>query len=461
MRVNRIATAAAALAAILSASLPARATIYTWTGGNGLSNSWYSASNWAGDTVPRDEPPGDYVFAASGWNAAQTTIAIDGANRQPDAEMLTFNGNANVPLTIQIGSGNSLWLSPATSGATTITVPQTGVAYTIAGSSGATIQLGDDQQWSVAGVLNISAVIWDEGESPAPGFVKTGAGTLILSGNNSFVGPITINQGAISVSTIAGKGQACNLGRGDLTLNGGVLNYTGTAPSVSTSRGFTLGAAGGAIDVQNAAASLTFTGAVTGGQAGLTKTGSGTLTLAGTNTYTGLTTVTAGVLDLVDRSSGWTGAFRPILSGGSASVQGGKLIFDYTGGSDPLSAIQPLLNTPRLYGASGTPPLIALDNTTTCQVTVESTLYGDADLNGTVNGADLDTVLSNFNKTGMGWSQGDFDYNGTVNGADLNTVLSNFNQHVSVGAAVPEPSTLLLAAAGSLGLLAYAWRKQK
>ena len=61
----------------------------------------------------------------------------------------------------------------------------------------------------------------------------------------------------------------------------------------------------------------------------------------------------------------------------------------------------------------------------------------------------------------MYWYQGDFDYNGTVNGADLNTVLSNYNQHLSVGAAVPEPSTLLLAAAGLLGLLAYARRKRK
>ncbi len=88
-------------------------------------------------------------------------------------------------------------------------------------------------------------------------------------------------------------------------------------------------------------------------------------------------------------------------------------------------------------------------------------IAGDADLNGTVNGADLNTVLSNYNKTGMGWYQGDFDYNGTVNGADLNIVLSNYNQHLSVGAAVPEPSTLLLAAAGLAGLLAYAWRKRK
>ena len=70
-------------------------------------------------------------------------------------------------------------------------------------------------------------------------------------------------------------------------------------------------------------------------------------------------------------------------------------------------------------------------------------------------------VSTNYNQTSMNWSQGDFDGNGTVNGADLNIVLSNYNQHLGVGAAVPEPSTLLLAAAGLAGLLCYAWRKRR
>jgi hypothetical protein len=91
-------------------------------------------------------------------------------------------------------------------------------------------------------------------------------------------------------------------------------------------------------------------------------------------------------------------------------------------------------------------------------------LPGDADRNGTVDGADLNTVLSNYNQTFTvdPWSMGDFDGNGTVDGADLNTVLSNYNQHLAAAGApgTPEPSTLLLAAAGLVGLLCYAWRKE-
>ena len=95
-------------------------------------------------------------------------------------------------------------------------------------------------------------------------------------------------------------------------------------------------------------------------------------------------------------------------------------------------------------------------------LTVAYTLYGDANLDYTVNGGDLNTVLAHYNQHGVYWAQGDFNYDGTVNGGDLNMVLAHYNQHVmSVSGAVPEPSTLLLAAAGLAGLLAYAWRKRK
>jgi hypothetical protein len=90
-----------------------------------------------------------------------------------------------------------------------------------------------------------------------------------------------------------------------------------------------------------------------------------------------------------------------------------------------------------------------------------SVLPGDASLDGAVNGADLNTVLSNYNQTGMTWVQGDFNYDGTVNGADLNMVLSNYNQHVGVGAAVPEPSTLALLGIGVSGLFTFAWRRRR
>jgi hypothetical protein len=79
-------------------------------------------------------------------------------------------------------------------------------------------------------------------------------------------------------------------------------------------------------------------------------------------------------------------------------------------------------------------------------------LPGDANGDGTVDGADLNTVLSNYNLTGTDWAHGDFNGDGAVNGADLNTILSNYNQSQAL-ASVPEPSTLVLLALGCFVLV--------
>ena len=81
---------------------------------------------------------------------------------------------------------------------------------------------------------------------------------------------------------------------------------------------------------------------------------------------------------------------------------------------------------------------------------------GDADLSGTVNGKDLDIVLSNYNKTFditgnpyAAWSYGDFNQDGIVNGKDLDILLSNYNKSVAVSAAgVTSPGVTINQASG-------------
>jgi hypothetical protein len=92
-----------------------------------------------------------------------------------------------------------------------------------------------------------------------------------------------------------------------------------------------------------------------------------------------------------------------------------------------------------------------------------TTLPGDANLDGTVNINDLSKVLTNYDKTGTIWTDGDFDGNNSVDISDLSKVLTNYDKSAAAGAgikAVPEPSTLVLFAAGLVSLMVCARRKR-
>jgi formylglycine-generating enzyme required for sulfatase activity len=87
---------------------------------------------------------------------------------------------------------------------------------------------------------------------------------------------------------------------------------------------------------------------------------------------------------------------------------------------------------------------------------------GDANGDGRVDINDLTIVLTNYNKTGMAWSQGDFTGDGKVDINDLTIVLTNYGYGVTAAGiqAVPEPSCAVLFAIGLGGFVAYAWRKR-
>jgi hypothetical protein len=92
-------------------------------------------------------------------------------------------------------------------------------------------------------------------------------------------------------------------------------------------------------------------------------------------------------------------------------------------------------------------------------------IAGDANLDGTVDINDLTIVLANYGQTGMTWTQGEFTGDGTVDINDLTIVLAHYGQTAASSAAgtaaVPEPSTIAIAAAALLGLLAWAWRRRR
>ncbi|MCS6242596.1 MAG: autotransporter-associated beta strand repeat-containing protein [Opitutus sp.] len=117
---------------------------------------------------------------------------------------------------------------------------------------------------------------------------KTGAGTQVLSGNNTFTGQLTVAEGAISVSTVNNSGADGVLGNSTSSV---ILGSTGKSGALSfntnvvtATKKFTMAAGGtGIFDVTSGQLAV----GLIDGSGALSKTGAGNLVLGNANTFSG------------------------------------------------------------------------------------------------------------------------------------------------------------------------------
>ncbi len=277
-----------------------------WNGGaaDGL---WTTAGNWTGGT-----PNSVGAVATLGTTpTSPTSIAVDGAKTVgsiifDNANAYTITGGATD--TITLDSGIAAAVLSVTTGSHTINAP-------IVLNGPVNITPGAGTSLTLGGVLSGSKTV-----------TYNGAGTVTVSGTNTYSAGTTLVSGTLSLANGAA------LGTGTFTISGGTLDAASALTLTNNnaqvwsgdfaftgSNNLNLGTGAVSIPVSRTVtvngSTLTVGGAISG--SGLIKAGNGTLELTGNNTFTGALTVSAGTVILSGENSA-----RPAATNGQTVVNG-------------------------------------------------------------------------------------------------------------------------------------------
>lgn len=305
----------------------AQATTRTYDGGTtGTGNALDTAANWSADTLPTtsDEAVFDNTITLPGslslsttsvtysdliWNSnVSSTIGASGSSNR----VITLSGSGGSTAAIADGGASGdLLLMGTNATSNTLTIG----GNVAAGTGQLSLQVtkaGNIDVVNAGATLNLTAAL-----SGAFGITKTGLGTLVLSGVNTFGGTannFTIGAGTVQVAGAGTLGSKFT----DLVVNAN-LDLNGTTQNVDALSGSSAGliynnATGttATLIIGNDNGGGTFSGVITDntnsgtGTVALTKIGTATATINSTQTYSGATTVNVGYIGNISGAGGLT-----------------------------------------------------------------------------------------------------------------------------------------------------------
>ncbi len=344
------------------------------------------------------------------------------------------------------------------------------------------------------GDLDISAAVSGGGSLTFQGYPNVSASTqmtFVLGGSNAgFTGPVVLDQGLLVLNNPAALS-----GANALTLNptsgtqaAGLFLY-GTSATIGSLSGTTAGSMyirngslvndpysypiqSSATLTVNQTASGTFNGAVSDGpnengdagtyySLGLTKTGSATLTLGGSNTFTGPMTINQGKL-VVD---GWLTNSAVSVNGGTLGGTGhlGSVTVNTGGQLAPGDSVGTLNMSGSLILEAGAVMDYELDTPSTSDMISCGSLalnlqqISDFNITPTANFGP-----GTYDLIAFGSYSGSLGANtsGMIDGYTATLAIQGNNDLVLI--VTPEPSTLALLAAGAVGAVGYGlrWRRK-
>ena len=272
-----------------------------------VNGSWSESTEWTGE-VPNAIGVWAVIAAPT---RSQLTVTLD--SPQTIGGLVLGNAYSNTVGYTLIGNGsNTLTLNSPGNGATiAVTDGRHVINAPVVLANNLLVISGSTKAWMLG--FGTASSISDNGIGYS--LTMSGAdGTLILSGSNTYSGGTTVSAGVLtflnreaqpnSGTTTVAAGATLGLGVGSNANLYGSADldklFAGTMSNVTSD----LDSNGG---IDTTAGNFTYASNIPYTTVGLTKLGPNTLTLTGSNAYTGRTTISGGTLQLGDGSPGHDG----------------------------------------------------------------------------------------------------------------------------------------------------------